>query len=325
LLSGLVNLVDVKGQQIYRTGLIALPHDWAEFQPSYKGAGWTAILVSREGRLPVVYRGREVAIRTASWFAAQRALDLIDACHELFTGDTPDFRIRPIAHTATEPHWISANQRRELHKRIMSTSDFPLACAIAARASRRRQWIYAAAQYHFSRATYAVHSMDIEPFRSPHLAVSRFPNDHVMFAHAIVAAYSVIENLGLEIRASANNPSRIGGNWNPVVLQDLEGRLKAAGVDLRETLLWVARGPKRKIEKSRSVIALRPAQWAGSFVRDVEVPVTEAIAYSDWLRDRVATHSVKDLTTVLSPYDVTNVQHLARRLFLESLSYWKTV
>jgi hypothetical protein len=313
----------VKATRTYRTGLITLGGEPLQAKPPYKGAGWTAILVRQERRPPVVYRGREIAIRASSWFAAQRALDLIDACHELVTGDTPDFRIRPIAHSSTEPDWITPTQREEVNRRMMSTADFPLACAMAAKVSRRHRWIYAAAQYHFSRATYAVHSMDIEPFRSPHLAVSRFPNDHVMFAHAIVAAYSVIENLGLEIRASVNTPSRIGGNWNPVVLQDLESRLKAAGVDLRETLLWVARGPKRKIETSRSVTALRPAQWAGSFVRDVEVLVTEAIAYSDWLRDRVAAHNVKHLTTVLSPYDVTNVQHLARRLLLDSLGYWK--
>jgi len=193
---------------------------------------------------------------------------------------------------------------------------------MAAKVSRQKRGVYAAAQYQFSRAAFAVHSMDIQPFKSAHLPLSRFPNDHVVFAHAIVSAYSVIETLGLEIRASAINPSRIAGTWNPIVLQELENRLDAAGVDLTETLLWVVRGPKRRIETRRAVAVLKPARWAGWSVRDAEVQITDAIAYADWLRDRVASHGVKSLTTALSPYDVTNVQHLARRLFLESVGFW---
>lgn len=308
----------------YWTGLITLGGEPLKPHSPYKGAGWTAVLVKRKRDSPVVYRGREVVIRARSWFTAQRALDLIDACHQLLIGDTPGFRIHPIAWNDDEPNWMSAEEREQLHKPMMSMGDFPIACAMAAKASRYRRFIYAAAQYRFSLATYCVHYMDMEPFRSPHLPVSRSPNDHVMFAHAIVAAYAAIENLQLELRASSKNPSRINGNWNPAVLAELEARLAAAHIDINEPLLWVMRGAKRKIGKKRAVSALRPAEWAAGPVRDADLQITEAIAYASWLRSKVAAHRAGELTPVLSPYDVTNVQHLARRLFLESLGYWKS-
>jgi hypothetical protein len=56
---------------------------------------------------------------------------------------------------------------------------------------------------------------------------------------------------------------------------------------------------------------------------DSEIPVIDAIAYAEWLRSGVASHAVNDLTPVLSPYDVINVQHVARRLLLETLGFWR--
>lgn len=133
----------------------------------------------------------------------------------------------------------------------------------------------------------------------------------------------MIEDLGLEIRASAKKPSRINGEWNPPVKQDLEERLIKAGVDLKENFLWTARGPKRKIETKRPIPPGTKSLWSDWIIRDTEIPIVDAIAYADWLRDKIASHSVKELTRVLSPYDVENVQHLARRLLLEILGFWR--
>jgi len=144
-----------------------------------------------------------------------------------------------------------------------------------------------------------------------------------MFSHAIVSAYSAIEDLGLEVRASQKKPSRINGEWNPLVREDLESRLEKANIDLKETILWTIRGPMRNIERKRGIPILEKAPWARGPVRDAEIKIIDAIAYSDWLRDCVASHGVKALTKVLSPYDVVNVQHLTRRLLLETIRYWQ--
>ena len=47
--------------------------------------------------------------------------------------------------------------------------------------------------------------------------------------------------------------------------------------------------------------------------------LVDAISYASWLRSKVASHNTKALTRGLSPYDVVNVQHLARRLLIEVL------
>jgi hypothetical protein len=143
-----------------------------------------------------------------------------------------------------------------------------------------------------------------------------------MFSHAIISAYSVVEELGLNVRASPKHPSHINGQWNPLVKQDLEGRLRKSGVDLSEPVLWVARGSKRRIEARRALPAGAKAPWSAWVVRDSEIEVVDAIAYAGWLRSTVASHATKVLTRVLSPYDVINVQNLGRRLLLESLGFW---
>lgn len=310
-------------RKTYWTGLITIGNERLEPKPPFEGAGWTATLAPQRRQPPRVYEGREVILHANSWASAQRALDLIDGCHQLLRGDPPIFPFHAIAHNPSEPEWMEKDQRETLAEKVWSTGGFSLACAVTAKASRRKKWVYAVAEYKFSQSLYSVHHVNLTPFRSPHLAVSSFPGDHVMFSHAIMSAYSAVEDLGLDLRASARTPSRIDGQWNPVVKHELEERLRKSHVDLAETTLWTVRGPRRRIEKKRPVPATARAPWAGWSVRDSELHITDAIAYASWLRSRVASHGVKELTRALSPYDVVNVQHLARRLLLESLGFWR--
>jgi len=313
----------MSGQRIFWTGLITIGEEPLQPKPPFAGAGWTATLAPQRRDPPAVHKGKEIVLYARSWVSAQRALDLIYGCHQLVFDTPPIISVHPIAYNETEPDWMQEDDRRRQVEMTLSTSDFPLACAIAAKASRRRRWVYAVAKLKFSQSLYSVHHVDLEPWKSPNLPISSFPDDHVLFSYAIISAYSVLEDIGLELRASTRRPSRISGNWNPIVKEDLDLRLAKAGVDLGETLLWTIRGPKRTIERRRPIPPARKAAWSGWFVRDSKLSVADAIAYADWLRDRVASHAAKDLTRVLSPYDVVNVQHLARRLLLECLGFWR--
>jgi hypothetical protein len=305
------------------TGFVTVGDEPYQPTPPFNGAGWQAALALQRKKPSTVHGGQEVVLYASSWASAQRALDLIHGYHLLLRGDPDVFDFDLIAHNAQEPSWMDKDERDALVNKTYSTSDFPLACAVAAKASRLRKWVYAVSKYKFSLSLYSVHHVDLEPWRSPHLRISSFPADHVTFSHAIVSAYSVLEDMGLQVGASRKNPSRINGRWNPVVKQNLEERLSKSGVDLGETLLWTARGPARRIEIRRPLPPGTKAPWSGWVVRDLEIEVVDAIAYAEWLRSCVASHGVKDLARVLSPYDVTNVQHLARRLFLECLGFWR--
>lgn len=123
----------------------------------------------------------------------------------------------------------------------------------------------------------------------------------------------------MEVRASATNPSRIGDRWNPVVLEDLKTRLRRAGVDPNRTFVWVSRGPARSIERKRKVAPGQRLKWTCGPIRDRDILLPDAVAYVDWLRDRVAAHASSSLTRSLSPYDVFNAQSLARIILIEAL------
>ncbi len=294
------------------------------FQPAppFTGAGWQATLSPQRSKTHKIQGGKEVILHASSWASAQRALDLICSCHQLVQGPRAN-DLTLVANNADEPDWMPQDERKNLSRQFFATSDLPLACAIAAKASRRRKWVYGVAKYTFSVSLYRIHPMDLEPRHSPHFSVSSFPSDHVRFSYSIISAYSVIEDLGLEVRASPKKPSRVKNEWNLVVKQDLEQRLSKDGVDLLETFPWIVRGSKRKIEAHRPVPTGRKAPWSDWIVRDSELQVVDAIAYAGWLRSSIASHGVKDLTRNLSPYDVVNVQDLARRLLLESLGFWR--
>ena len=180
-------------------------------------------------------------------------------------------------------------------------------------------WTYAVARYKFSVGLYSVHHMDMQPsYRIGH-PVSKHPDDHILFSHAILAAYSVVEELGLNVPAGHGRPSRIKGAWNPEVLADLEARLKQHRVGPDEEILWLVRGPATRIERRRPLPSGSAVSWTGWPVRDRRLPVVDAVAHGDYLRDRVVAHNTKDVTRSLTPYDVVNVQRLARFLLLSSL------
>ena len=303
--------------------MITLGEEPGQPKPPFNGSGWEAAFTAQRRRPSTVRKGKEIVLYARSWSSAQRALDLIQGCHQLIRGDPPVFSVHLVAHNDIEPAWMKPAERAAQVKELWSTGDIPLACAVAARASRHRRWNYAVAKYKFSLSVFSVHHIDQEPWRAPHLRLSSFPDDHVMFSHAIISAWSVVEDIKLTLQASQKNPSRLDGQWNPIVKDDLEKRLAGVGVDLGEPILWIARGPCRRIERRRSLPSGTMASWSAWTVRDSEIPIIDAIAYAEWLRSWVASHAVNELTGGLSPYDVINVQHVARRLLLEALGFWR--
>jgi hypothetical protein len=151
---------------------------------------------------------------------------------------------------------------------------------------------------------------------------------HTRSAFAIISAFSVIEELGLEIRSSAKNPRFLNpekGEWNPKVLDNIEKRLNTIGIDKSSTFDWIFRGEKTEVEKNFKPYFGYDSQWTkfGESVRDKTLTFPEAIHNASYLRNFIASHKFKELTEFISPYDVFNVQCLARKLILESLGMWE--
>jgi hypothetical protein len=207
----------------------------------------------------------------------------------------------------------------------MSTSGLISACMLANRASRKRALSYALHKLHLSYRSVSPHIRDLDPSSYPRrFGVYKDPIFHVYLANAITLAYSAIEEMELQIRASKENPTRMpDGTWNPKVKSDLELRLQKAGINLKEPHIWTLRGPKTRIEKLRRPIGTSKPRWSRGQVRDISMPVIDALAMASWLRSHTSTHRFTDTAQSLTAYDAHNVQSLARRLLMGTLGFWR--
>lgn len=320
----------------FHTGLHT--SDWHRYPaPPYRAQGWTVDFVEQRSEFPQggeyvggrLYPFKEVILSARNQTVAQRALDTIMSARNLLEGSS-FFRmlsgspqvVSPVEDDARDTADGAASERPAFH----SSPNLPLACLIAAKVSRRLRFVYALARLEISMEILSVPTIELDPMHSLNIPKSVFPEDHIRMATAIVSANAAIEELGLTIRASSQNPSRINGAWNPDVRSELETRLVEAGVDLSEPIYWNLRGPRTRIEIKRAPEITQLARWAiTNVVRDGQMHISDAIAYGSFLRSAIAAHGSgeKNYLRVLSVYDVANVQFLARRLLLESLGYWQ--
>jgi hypothetical protein len=236
--------------ELYLTGLYALDARNYPKRP-YAGRGWAAVLLRPEAHSGAM-QGNQIGIRARSQLAAQKALNKIWSAHGLF-GAPKSYEPWPVVEPAKKSRSsvIDTADLKNVGRIKVLTSAFPLACMVAAKVSQRTDLVYALAKYTLSASIHANDIIDLDPWHSEHMPLSPFPEDHVRFAYGIVTAYAVIEQLGLEVRASQQRPSMIKGAWNPVVRTDLEERLRNRGIDIGEQINWNVRGPVRRIERER--------------------------------------------------------------------------
>jgi len=184
-------------------------------------------------------------------------------------------------------------------------------CVLAARASRGRSLSYAV---HKLRLSYSLASRPMID-----------PMEHVYSANAVALAYSVIEELGFEVRVKKNETSKMpDGTWTPSVRADLEARLSAGGIDIDETHIWTLRGRPTRIEMAKRLpTAVKKPTWSRGSVRDVELSLIDGIAMASWLRSKVSTHRFSDKARSLTAYDIHNAQSLARHLLLGRCRLWR--
>jgi len=272
---------------------------------------------------------REVVIEARDETAAARFNLLINFSLDLLRGDQI---YSPIAEDIGLDLWdendIGAIPKDTSghYRRFFNEPNIPRACKIALRVTSRRAYEYALSKWKLSHRVVSVPVIDFDPSQSERMPKSPYAFDHVRYAYAIIMCYSVLEELGLEVRASKEQPSTIKGEWNPAVKDELMKRLKSARVNVTEKFDWMIRGQRTKLEKEHPARVVSPAPWAQWDVRDAVVELVDAIAHVSWLRSKISSHRMKhDLVRLLSIYDVANAQFLARRLLLETLGFWMPV
>ncbi len=149
---------------------------------------------------------------------------------------------------------------------------------------------------------------------------------HVGTSVAINLAYSAIEELDLGVKANGKVPRSIGKGtfvWNPKVLGPFKGRLRKAGIDPERTIDWVTRGDQSEVPVYEMLNQLSEHS-DGVEVRDREVSVPDAINFCEFLRNTMTAHAFSSKTNRLGPYEVYNVQQVARFLIMSKCNLWNT-
>lgn len=312
-------------KQQYRTGLWIV-EDESFFTQSFKGRGWHIEFVSDTSDYPKMQNGNEIIIIAKKWETAQKAVNMIFNSLMLLDGSTQMTDLCP-----SVPVAIPLDEKVELpvdesfvnrefyfHSSFLST-----ACLIACKVSRKIKYQYALSRFALSSELFSLPVMNFEPYTNNHYKVSRFYEDHILFASAISIAYAGIEDLKLQIKASKAKPSKHDdGSWNEEVKADIERRLHQEGIDRDEPFYWMIRQPYTKISKNR-INRLNPNPEIRNLYGEKGIALIDAISEAGFLRSKVSAHASGHLTKSLSPYDVGNVQLLLRRLLLESTGFWK--
>jgi len=292
-----------------------------------KGRGWQ-INFEPNPSCNIITAGepaKEIIIYTQSIERAEYVSNLILAAHCLYTGELLTDEDRTVFPNRARTTEEILEQAMAGGHRCIGIYNLPIACLISAKASQKYAYQYAIFKYLLSLRCIPLAARDLDPQGDwiPGKAISVLPKGHIFNANAITLGYSVLEELSFDIRASRKEPSMIDGKWNPTVKKELEERLVKAGIDLSEHLLWHLRDTPTSIERERKPASLQKTEWASYKVRDVYMNVIDTIAYASWLRSKVSAHRLSRLSKSLTIYDVANVQHLARRLLLEALGFWR--
>jgi hypothetical protein len=269
------------------------------------------------------YAAQEIVIEAKDRAFAQRALNLVTAAKMLLDDDftTSEFwTALPEENANLED--LSEREYRAALQRSAATFGYGRAAAIAAKTTHRRRWTSSLVKYWLSLQSCSVPAMEHHPRYEYKFTIERDPFSYGLMAQALIPAYSSIEELALEVRASNKNPSKIDGAWNPPVLADLRRRLLKAGINLDDTFVWHLRTPPSRIEKGHPPPTGQRASWSGRSIRDRLVRVEDALNYASFLRSKVSAHATNKLTRSLTMNDLYNVQNLARRLLLETLGWW---
>ncbi|CDO04297.1 hypothetical protein BN988_02851 [Oceanobacillus picturae] len=214
----------------------------------------------------------------------------------------------------------------ERYKQNSICENMVFACLVAIRAWESQNLIYCIEKYRFS--------LQLDSF-SPHSASpkhgqvffigERGHSYHVTAAYAFLSAYSIIEELGLEIRSSSKKPRFLNsGDWNPVVKEDVLQRLSKVGISSTDTMTWLIRGKPSQLYNSIKPKLGFDSKWNdGEEVHDPEMYIFDAIHYCSYIRNFFVAHKFDEVIRYINPYDIHNVQMLARRLILGKLGLWK--
>lgn len=278
-------------------------------------------------------QGGRLLLLETSQDEADNIIELICAAN-LILGGTPSGRSSP-----TSGFKLSDNEadRQITFDNVFRSDGFfqwftyretlPVAVAIAAEAWRNKKLVYAIHKLARSYKTESVTPWSMHPrFGQVFQKHTTNFSSHVGTSVAINLAYSAIEELDLGVKASRETPRSIGKEtfvWNPEVLNPFKQRLRDAGIDPETTIDWVTRGDQTEVN-IHQMLGNPSDDSDGVDIRDRQVSLPDAINFCEYLRNKLTAHAFSTDTPNLGPYEVYNVQQVARLLILTKCTLWNT-
>ncbi len=290
---------------------------------------------------------KQIIIRAISEEKAQEIADLIGACgaiieaSDLF-GTAESLRIFPI----DKGFELTLDNYPQYGFGASGDIDDQLAVIMAKRASLSNKYVFAIYRLYDSMFLYSIDPIDLSPshsenFKKPTYKDPINPKWSIRIANAIVLAYAAIEELNLQSLPKGKGPNGIWardkqtGHWDAYSEKDLENRLRKSRIDVSDSFLWTYRGKRTLVERMIPRIPDKVPSYIRDRntkeIRDREISIGDALENARDIRNKISAHRLSGssrkplLRTVsrgakaLSAYDATNIQHLARRLILESL------
>ncbi|UTV40740.1 hypothetical protein MYG64_33670 (plasmid) [Ensifer adhaerens] len=224
-----------------------------------------------------------------------------------------------------------ASEQASIFENIFQTTGFferfsfkaqrPVAVAMAAKAWSNKRTVYAIHKLAKSYETEAITPWSAHPrYGQIFEKHSGEFSDHVRSSIAINLAFSAIEEMKLEVKSSRERPRWLDNKkytWNPAVLDDIASRLEKAGIDPEKTVDWVVRGDTTEV--AMQPVRDRFSTYSdGQKVRDIELSIPDAIHACTYFRNSMTAHAFGKETPLLGPYEVYNVQQVARFLVLST-------
>lgn len=261
----------------------------------------------------------ELSIKSKSLETAMEILDIIKCAHAVIDCAQFDY-FDPVAafdfFSDQDPSIINEIQNKPTQL-FMYNNSLYFACKMACKAYGNAKEENAILKYDLARDLYDVYPEEFDPMYDIYNR-KYYHSEHLRFAYSIIICYSIIEELGIEIRASKDKPSTLDGKtWNNEVLDDLKKRLLKNKINPDSTVPWLVRGSMIRPYRSAIISTSDIFKWRENVEsKDFNINICEAILELSFMRDKKASHGVDNRVYELTIYDVQNAYWLCRHLLI---------
>lgn len=194
-----------------------------------------------------------------------------------------------------------------------------LVCLLVQKCYNNQCYKNAICKYHVAQEIFSLHPLDLHPSREP-INITTVLTENIRIANVVVDCYSILEELGLQIKLDSKNESSVsndGKSWNPAILDKLKDTLKSNNINPESSIPWLCRNGITRPFKDTIVDAGNPCEWNdGDAIKDFNIIITDAILELSYMRSRLASHGLNDRVLKLTIYDAENSFNLSRIILL---------